>query len=359
MSDGFEVHVAAFRVPPDQRCDGVTYHELKPLQTGVDLGAPKEVLQHSIAHEARLTLKNGLRYGRAFARLVDAVGPDIIHAHQSVPFGWYAFCGRLFARYKPAFVVSTWGTDVVTYPEKSVLFRILNNIVLSRAKVITATSQHLAKATRRWTGQKNILVIPFGVDTQLFSKKTAIRDRAEVFGMAKQLRFVGGVDIYGFFKAIRALKIARVSCPYMRLEIAGSGPEEAQLKQMVAALGLKNAVTFLGHREHSQIADTMRRWDVLLLPSERESFGVVAVEALSIGLPVVGSAIDGIPEVIESGQTGILLKDYTPLQLAEAMRSVNPALQQRAHRLGPEIAAKRFSWNESVQKMRAVYEALS
>ncbi|MFH0830445.1 MAG: glycosyltransferase [Parcubacteria group bacterium] len=359
MSDLFEVHVACFLLEPIERVKGVTYHELKPTgREKITTPGVNSVSSASISQEAWLTFKNGLKFSRAFANIIDQVKPDILHAHQSVPFGWYALTALARAHKKIPLVVSVWGTDVMAYPEHSWLFRLLNRRVLKRSTAVTATSKALVTAAKRWSPCRDYLVIPFGVDTKRFSTKSNVPLCPRVFGMAKNLRFIGDLDVYGFTVALRAIAIARRCRPNLSLEIAGAGPAKLHLMQLVDNLGLQKAVKFLGEVPQQRMDEVMRRWDVLLLPSKQESFGVTAVEAASLGIPVIASHTGGLPEIVQHGITGVLLKPMTAERLADAILALDAKLLTSAHYMGPKIVAERFTWEKSVLRMKQLYEAL-
>ncbi len=370
LSVSHEVHVATFLVEQKDRIPGVTYHQLLPVSsqknapngnatTKKQAGATKKQDGLTIKTEAWLTFKNGIRFAKRFAQIIDEVKPDIVHAHQSVPFGWYAVRALTRARHTAPLVVSVWGTDVMAYPEQNWLFRLMDYSVLKHATALTATSQALVAASMRWTKRKDWLVVPFGVEPGLFKKKSAPAGQARVFGMAKQLRFIGESDVYGFTTALRALALAKKQKHDLSLEIAGSGPEETYLKKLADSLGISEAVRFLGHVPQEQLGERMARWDALLLPSKQESFGVVAVEAAAVGIPVIGSRVGGIPEIVQEESTGRLLNPMSSERLAQAMLAVDKKLLQDAFTRGPKLVAERFTWQKSLERMQKVYEALS
>ncbi|MFO0704365.1 MAG: glycosyltransferase [Candidatus Andersenbacteria bacterium] len=361
QKSGLEIHVATFSVAPEDRIPGVTYHELIPSTKSIqnDKTLPVRQAQSTIASEAWLTFKNGLKFAKRFAEVIQNVAPDMVHAHQSVPFGWYAVRGLARSRVKVPLIVSVWGTDVLAYAEQHWLFRLMNYSVLKHATLLCATSLALVRAAQRWTRNPRWLVIPFGVDPRLFRQKKNVAERARVFGMAKQLKFIGTLDVYGFETALAALKLASQKKSDLILEIAGSGPKEHYLKKRAQELGVAERVRFLGQVQPQALAQVMTRWDALLLPSRQESFGVAAVEAAAVGIPVIGARVGGVPEIVREGHTGRLLAPCTPERLAEAMLHVDASLLKSAHTIGPQLVRERFSWDQSVQRMLRVYTVLT
>ena len=126
-----------------------------------------------------------------------------------------------------------------------------------------------------------------------------------------------------------------------RLVLVGDGPERESTERQAEALGIESRVEFLGDQEY--IADLLPAADVFLLPSQHESFGLAALEAMSCGVPVLGSRIGGLPEVIEHEKTGFLCAPndvdcMKAIVLAlfkdeGARRQIGQAARERAERL--------------------------
>lgn len=357
----FDVHAVVFRASKEEQMPGVTIHELLPKPT------QKETIEddkttgdgRNVESGALETLKIGLRYGQKFAAVIDKLRPDIVHAHQSVPFGWYAARAHHLSLSKPPLIISTWGTDVCQYPDSSFLFRLINKKTLKQADRITATGKYLQKATRRWTN-KSIDIVDFGVKTGLFSPGPRVmHDETKPFGIAKSLRKVRGRDIYGLETAIRALALAVNQDKHMRLEIAGDGPELSRLKGLAKKLGVSDQVIFLGKLNQQAISRAMRNWQALLLPSQQESFGVAALEAQASGIPILASRIGGIPEVT-SPDTTRFVEPMNPQALATAMLKLasDPNFISSAYKHGPQFVADNYEWKSSVSKMEKIYNSL-
>ncbi len=103
------------------------------------------------------------------------------------------------------------------------------------------------------------------------------------------------------------------------LEIIGAGPERTALERQVAAMGLGRSVRFMGPLDEKGVADALRGADILVVPSSSEGLPVVIMEAMASGLPVIASAIDGIPELVRDGTTGLLVPPRDPVRLAQAI----------------------------------------
>jgi len=164
------------------------------------------------------------------------------------------------------------------------------------------------------------------------------------------------VPIKGIVYLVHALAVLRAEFPDLRLEIAGSGPERPALENEVQLLGLADCVTFLGWR--ADIVRAMTRWDVFVLPSLAEGFGITALEAMAAGLPIVATAVDGIPELVEDGRTGWLVPPGDPAALAERLHVLllDPEQRRAMGAAGRARAQEHFSIDRMVTGISKIYD---
>jgi glycosyltransferase involved in cell wall biosynthesis len=130
------------------------------------------------------------------------------------------------------------------------------------------------------------------------------------------------IPIKGHDVLLHALAAAREDVPGVTLEIAGDGALEAELRATVTRLSLDDAVTFLGRVE--RVGEVFERSEVVVVPSLGEGFGMVALEAMERGRPVIASAVGGLPEVVQDGRSGLLVPPSDVGQLADAIRALAP-----------------------------------
>jgi glycosyltransferase involved in cell wall biosynthesis len=154
------------------------------------------------------------------------------------------------------------------------------------------------------------------------------------------LLFVGRLAaVKGVPVLLEALVEARRDNPDLRLSLIGDGPERAELQAEAQALGLGDAVNFLGYRSQSEVADMLAKVDALVLPSFAEGVPVVLMEAMAAGLPVVTTRIAGIPELVEDSVSGHLVPPGDVSALSDALRDVL-ADPDRAAQMGVAGRAK-------------------
>jgi glycosyltransferase involved in cell wall biosynthesis len=187
--------------------------------------------------------------------------------------------------------------------------RTATKLALRGCDRVTVLSQALAqRAIALGVPQERLDIIPNGVDTRVFTP-LAEEDREEV------ALFVGSlIPRKGPEYLLAALPAILARRPRLRLVLIGDGPQEGELKAQVERLGVGHSVSFLGFLTQADVRVWMRRARVFVLPSIEEGLGVVLLEALATGTPIVASNVDGIPDVVTK-DVGALV----PARSAEAL----------------------------------------
>ncbi len=185
---------------------------------------------------------------------------------------------------------------------------------------------------------------PRGPDRPALRADLGIRESDRVVGMVGRL-----VEQKGFLYGLEAFALIADRCPDCHLLIAGEGPVRTELERRVGELDLTARVRFLGWR--SDAAALMRAFDLLLVPSLWEGFGFVILEAMARGVPIIASAVGGIPEVVITGSTGILVQ---PRDVEGMGRALANLLDDGTRRQGMGQAAReRVRAHFSAQRMVA------
>ncbi|NQX46792.1 glycosyltransferase family 4 protein [Paenibacillus tritici] len=236
---------------------------------------------------------------------------------------------------------------------------------LALADAVAANSRSLQqRLTRRFPGIRSKLsVVPLGADLSRFipvssQEKTRLRT---LYGLPPgfTVLFVGRViPRKGVNVLIRAMRRLKQHMP-ARLLIAGRGqpPYLRQLKSLARRLGVQ--VIFLGNIPHEEIHSLYQAADCFICPSQRhEAFGLVNVEAMASGLPVIASSNGGIREIIDSGRNGYLVKQYRdPAPFARLMLQIgrNPALAASIGLQGRNDALQMYEWQHTVELLENIY----
>ncbi|MDB2656748.1 N-acetyl-alpha-D-glucosaminyl L-malate synthase BshA [Crocinitomicaceae bacterium] len=245
------------------------------------------------------------------SKMVDVVKREqleILHVHYAIPHASAAYMAKMILRqqgYEIPYVTTLHGTDI-TLVGKDPSFEPVITFCLNESDAVTAVSESLKKDTyEHFNTNREIQVIPNFIHT----KRMAIEDiddiRARYANPGEPLL----CHVSNFRKVKRVedvLKIfARVNKRIpSKILMVGDGPERYKLEEMCTKLGLCSRVKFIGKVRDTQAV--LEISDLFLLPSETESFGLAALEAMAVGVPVISSNTGGIPEVNVHGVTGFL-----------------------------------------------------
>ena len=180
---------------------------------------------------------------------------------------------------------------------RGVAFRLM----LAYADHVTAISNYLGNVAREYGYCGPLSIIPNGVDTKKFLCPTDItRDSHTIITVSRLVR-KNGIDLL-----LRAIAAVALHNPGVRCEIIGEGLERVSLEELSRALGIQDRVVFHGAIAHEELMPYLCRAAVFVRPSRSEGMGNAFVEALAAGVPVIGTSVGGIPDIIIDGETGLL-----------------------------------------------------
>ncbi len=217
-----------------------------------------------------------------------------------------------------------------------------------------------------------IVVIPPGVDLKRFElmPRVVARRRLELPFGQRMILFVGRIEaLKGVDTLLRATSVLQTQHPEImeNVQVAIIGgdpvaPDEAlaALQQMQVDLGLQDTVRFLGAKDQSLLPTYYAAADMVVMPSHYESFGMVALEAMAMGTPVIASRVGGLVHLVDNNETGFLVPPRCPGALSERILQI---LTDRALRrclsLNAREYAQQYSWPNIVDQMSDVYSILS
>ena len=301
-------------------------------------------------------------YGHWMAKLQRAHGFDVIHCHGTYPAGYVGACCQA-VRHLPL-VITSHGDDLAPqglYDRKPEL-RGRYRLALEQADAAVAISDYTAGMFRETCPQlRQIVPIPNGVDVAQFAVPAPRPANLAVAIRPKSyLLFLGRLDPRkGIDVLLNALVLLRGQSD-LDLVVAGRGPEGAALEALTARLGLSRQVHFVGQTVGQQKLWLLQNSLCMIVPSRTwEAFGVVVVESLAAGRPVIASQLPGLADLIQPGQTGLLVPPESPPRLADAIREITTD-RQRADTWGQ--AARRFvqpfDWRNVAQRHLDLFDEL-
>jgi L-malate glycosyltransferase len=285
-------------------------------------------------------------------------GLEILHVHYAIPHATTAYLAReMLKGQQPLKVITTLhGTDITLVGQESSFYGI-TKFSIEQSDEVTAVSDYLRDETYRAFGcvSCDIKVIPNFVNLREYkpgepgAKNSLAPEGNKVITHVSNFREVKRVkDVVRVFARIRRAMPAT-------LIMVGDGPERVDAENEARELGVTADVRFLGRLD--SVASLLQATDLFLLPSQTESFGLAALEAMACGSPVVASRAGGLPEVVDDGVNGIL----EPVGSVEAMgrRAVELLRDPRRYAAMREAAigkAREFSADRIVPMYEQLYE---
>lgn len=287
-------------------------------------------------------------------------GLDLVHMHYAIPHAVSAYLAKqMLATERQLRIVTTLhGTDI-TLVGLHPSFHAITRFSILESDGLTAVSKYLKDQTVRdfSVPESRIEVIPNFIDTEVWRPGRVPCHREKLAP--------GGEKIVMHISNFRAVKrVGDVVEIFLRIQrkvparlvLVGDGPDRPRVLQRAAELGLQDKVLFLG--KHASVDELLSCADLFLLPSEKESFGLAALEAMACGAPVVASSVGGLPEVIDHEETGFLFDIGAVDEMAEAgVRLLSDdVLHGRVAEAARATAVERFSARSVVPLYEALYE---
>ncbi|HUI11229.1 MAG TPA: N-acetyl-alpha-D-glucosaminyl L-malate synthase BshA [Bacteroidota bacterium] len=287
---GHQIHFISYALPMrlDGYLDNISYHEVEMASYPLfefPLYTPS--LASKIVEVAR------------FEKL------DLVHAHYAIPHAISAYLAREILRTDLKVITTLHGTDITLVGLEPSFLQVMR-FSIEQSDGVTAVSRFLREKTMtNYNIDKDIRVIPNFVDTQKY-RRAPDTDVREKFAPPGE-RVVVHVSNFRVVKrvqdVIRIFAEVRKKVP-ARLLLVGDGPDRSACEILTRELGLQQHVRFLG--KQLELVPILSSADLMLMPSQSESFGLSALEAMACEVPVVSSSVGGLPELQVQGETGYI-----------------------------------------------------
>lgn len=279
-------------------------------------------------------------------KIIKKINPDIVHAHYVSSYGLVGY----LSRFHPL-VISIWGSDIYDRPRNPIMKSFIKK-TLNEADAVLSTSKTMTREIKKYVSNKPIIVTPFGIDLSEFYPREKKEKDIFIIGSARIL-----APHYGLKFLIEAFFIFLQQVPKAKLLIAGKGSQKEDLIRFAKNLGIENKVKLLGFIPHYKMPQFLSNLDVFCIPSIREGFGVVSLEAQACGIPVIASNVGGLPETVLEGKTGFLVPPKNSVTIAEKILFLyqNPKIRLSMGESSVLFVKKYYNWLNNIKKIEKVY----
>jgi len=284
---------------------------------------------------------------------------DLLHVHYAIPHAASAYLAREMLRGKIDIKIITTlhGTDI-TLVGLEPSFLPLVKFSIEKSDGVTAVSRFLKEKTlTNYDIEKDILVVPNFVDTELFKPNTDCSFRKNIASKGEKIlvHTSNFRPVKRVTDTIQIFNIVQKEVP-SKLILVGDGPDRSECERLARQLDLVDKVKFLGKQDG--LVEILSSSDLFLIPSQSESFGLAALEAMACGLPVVSSSVGGLPELVGHNESGFIAEigDITRM----AKYAIDLLTNEKKYRLfsqnARERAVKKFDTNKVVPLYEDYYK---
>jgi N-acetyl-alpha-D-glucosaminyl L-malate synthase BshA len=246
---------------------------------------------------------------------------DLLHVHYAIPHAVCALLAKQMVGKQLKIVTTLHGTDITVLGQDQSISDLIR-YAINESDAVTVVSQDLIHETRKLLHIERDLDLTYNfVDKRVYYPRDVTKLRTEFARPDEKIL----IHISNFRPVKRVSDVVEIFAKVSekvasKLLFVGEGPELSKIISKVKELGLADRVIFCGKQD--DVAQVISLADVMLLPSEKESFGLVALEAMACGVPTVGSLAGGIPELITHGETGYLAPIGDTLQMAQHVEAL-------------------------------------
>ncbi|WP_251554148.1 N-acetyl-alpha-D-glucosaminyl L-malate synthase BshA [Neobacillus muris] len=282
---------------------------------------------------------------------------DLFHVHYAIPHAVCAILAKQMLGRDIKIITTLHGTDITVLGSDPSLSDAIK-FGIEKSDAVTAVSQALVDQTHELIHpDKQIQTVYNFIDERIYHKSDAQHLKTE-FGISDEEKVIIHVSNFRGVKRVQdVVKVFANIAAAMpaKLLLVGDGPEMSLVTKLVTKLAIEDQVIFLGKQEN--LDELYSISDLMLLLSEKESFGLVALEAMACGVPCLGTNVGGIPEVIEHGVTGYICEvgDVSDISQKGIELLKDERLHQQFSQAAPTLARTKFNMKKIVEQYEAIY----
>lgn len=296
---------------------------------------------------------------------------DIVHLH--LPFfgaAYFVYLAKNLMKNKFKLVVS-YHMDVIGTGLKKKIFSIYNKYVLpkiikSADKIIISSVDYIQESKISeyyFKYQSQFQEIPFGVSEKfkLLPKRGDLIKKYQIKPTDFIVGFVGGLDSAHYFKGVNILitAISKINNPNVKALIVGEGNLKKDYQALAIQLNIEKRIIFAGYVKEEELPDHYNLFDIFILPSidKSEAFGLVILEAMACGRPIIASYLKGVRTTFNQGEQGFFVEPQNPKDIADKINILitNPKLRRQFSSNGLKLVWKKYRWPLIVKKLESVY----
>lgn len=339
---GHEIHFISSSLPfrLNKMYHNIYYHQVEVNQYSVFQYPPYDIALAS-----------------KMAEVIKRENLDLLHVHYAIPHAVCAILAKQMSGTNIKIVTTLHGTDITVLGYDLTLIDAIR-FGIEKSDVVTAVSHSLVEQTYELINpQKEIVPVYNFIDERIY-KKTDSSYLKEEFGIKAEEKVIIHVSNFRTVKrvpdVVKSFALIQKDVN-AKLLLIGDGPEMTVVSKLVEQLRLKEKVLFLGKQDN--VEELYSISDLMLLLSEKESFGLVALEAMACGVPCIVTNIGGLPEVIINGETGFICELGNVQEIAQKAVHIltNPHIQKTFSEQSMRIVNERFRAELIVEKYENLY----
>lgn len=343
---GHEIHFITSSVPfrLNKMYPTITYHQVEVNSYSVFQYAPYDI-----------ALANKM------AEVIVDEGLDVLHVHYAIPHAVCAILAKDMANSDIGIVTTLHGTDITVLGYDSSLTGAIR-YGIEKSDIVTAVSNSLAHQTMELISPNKELETVYNFVDEKEYKKKDTGNLKELLGIQPDEKVIIHVSNFRKVKnvpdVIKSFELIHREVP-AKLLLVGDGPEKHQVMEMLKGSAMEKDVLFLGKQE--KVSDLYAISDLMLLLSEKESFGLVLLEAMACEVPCIGTRVGGIPEVISHGKNGYLVELGDVEKVAQFAVSIlkDPVIHKQFRETALKIVNEQFSSAKIVKQYEEMYERVA